>query len=231
MTALRRVQVKAEGGDRRLLTHWMKVEEARYLGSPTDEAFWLTVLRFFAQSPMLDTAQIGPLCDLIRTRRRGDPMFTMQGRTVGSMLKALHEWHGDLAKAKDLSKTVFTPSGFAPFTVDKSVEKNGFVTSPEVWTFTEVLTSADLIAEGKALKHCVYSYAWRISDRTTSIWSLTVRGFGAPERRVTIEVQNNARAIVQARGKMNRLPTPQEDKLITQWAARNDLRRQFAGAW
>ena len=66
--------------------------------------------------------------------------------------------------------------------------------------------------------HCVAAY-WRLCESgLASIWSLSVEdASGQVERLLTLEVRNADRTIVQARGKLNRLPSLDELDVLTRW--------------
>lgn len=88
-----------------------------------------------------------------------------------------------------------------------------------VWTIKELMTSEDLHAEGKTMKHCVYSYASDIQKGSSSIWSLR-RNEG---RLLTVEVLKRTKKVVQARGKCNRPPKKYELSVLGRWAKENGL--------
>lgn len=240
IAALRRVQVKAEGGDRRLFEIWRRLPMARRLQTPQVEAFGITLLRFFARNPLLDPAQIEPLCDYVYSRLRRDPHFSMQGRTANALLRDMAAWHRELHAARDESKqapVAFNRSGFKSYRVERTDKrmlpgKRGYTEEPQIWSITEILSSTDLRAEGKTLHHCVYSYRSQVEAKHVSIWSLAVEDPALDvEKLVTLEVNNLMRAVVQARGKYNRMTSPQEDKVILAWAARNNLSVQYGRRW
>lgn len=240
ISALRRVQVKAEGGDRRLFEVWRRLPLMRSLQTPEWEAFSITVLRFFARNPLLDPAQISPLCDYVHGRYRDSTQFSMQGRTANALLRDMNQWHRDLNAARQeasYAPVAFERSGFKGYRVERTDNraapgKKGYTEQPQTWTVTEILSSIDLQAEGKALHHCVSSYRAQVEARHVSIWSLALEDVALnSEKVITLEVNNSMKSVVQARGKHNRLTTPQEDKVIMSWAARNGLAIQYGRRW
>ena len=60
----------------------------------------------------------------------------------------------------------------------------------------ELGTSLDLAFEGAAMRHCVASYSSRAQTGAVSLWSVRVDG----EQRLTVEIHNASRQIVQVRG-------------------------------
>jgi hypothetical protein len=94
-----------------------------------------------------------------------------------------------------------------------------------LWTFRELLSGQDLIDNGRALKHCVASYAHSCARGACSIWSLETRDGDA--RRgdpvLTVEVDAN-RVVVQARGHANRRPSAQEKTVLETWMKKAALK-------
>jgi hypothetical protein len=226
LAAIRRVQARAAGGDERFFQAWRTTRFAQQIGSRDDEAFWYTVVEWFAKVPDLPTREIAPLCDWIDHRRREDAAFTMKGRTGTATIRAMKEWHGALAKTKGIPDTVFRSSGIADGDVLDSRRGPKGETIPERWQIKELLTARALAEEGQRMQHCVYSYAWRIESGGTSIWSVQMEdSIGVGTRHfLTIEVQNDIRRIVQMKGRFNRGITKKELSVITKWAAENNLK-------
>jgi hypothetical protein len=81
----------------------------------------------------------------------------------------------------------------------------------------QLRTAADLVAETRAMHHCVASYAAKCIAGHASIWSLRRRVAGNTERLLTIELDRQCRAI-QARGFDNRTPRIEERKILERWA-------------
>jgi PcfJ-like protein len=239
LSALRRVQVKTEGGDRRLFEVWRRLPTTRTLQTPALEAFGITVLRFLARNPFLNQAQIAPLCDYVYHRNRREPGFAMQGRTANALLRDMAAWHQELNTVRAEAKytpVAFERSGFKSHRVEREAQgpvgKKGYSGQPQIWSITEILHSTDLQAEGRALHHCVSSYRWQIEAKQTSIWSLSATDEGMnTEKLATLEVNNRLSAVVQARGRYNRLTTAQEDKVVIAWALKNGLSVQYGKRW
>lgn len=239
LPALRRVQVKAEGGDRRLFEVWRRLPSVMRLQTPELESFGVTVLRFFARNPMLDPAQIGPLYDYVHHRYRLNPAFSMQGRTAQALLRDMAAWHQELNNVRlrrNETHVAFERSGFKQFRVQRKEKvplgKGGKVGEAlHSWAVQEILSSKELMAEGRALRHCVYSYRWQVEAKRTSIWSLSGGLEGAMEKLITLEVSNATRAIVQARGAHNRLTNTREDRVILEWASMNGLAVHYGKRW
>jgi hypothetical protein len=226
LDAIRRVQARAAGADVRFFNAWRTTRYAQHIGTKAEEVFWYSVVEWFGKTPLLDPGEVGPLFDYIDHRRREDPLFTMKGRSPLVLLRAMREWHGNLTKETAIAGCIFPRSGFgrAEYT-DVRREANGVVVK-ELWQIQEVLTAKALADEGRRMGHCVYSYAWRIEKGDTSIWSVQMEdGHGETGRwhMVTVEVRNDLRRVVQARGRFNRAMTPQEMRIVRRWAGANGL--------
>jgi hypothetical protein len=230
LDAVRRVQVRAVGGDARLFHTWIATRAGRRLHTRPGEEFWQTILAWFSANPMLPQAEVAPLVDYIERRRAEAPDFSMKGRSVLAMMREMRQWHGQLAKEKAASGHSFSPSGLQPMDIDRArrdVRGNRVV---EIWHFREVLDGKTLADEGRAMSHCVYSYARRIESGECSIWTLTLEDNTGHWRRLTIEVRPSLRQIVQARGRFNRLPEPRDTLALDAWASRNKL-QVSVGRW
>jgi hypothetical protein len=216
--AARRAQANALGGSPNVAKAIYRSRLGR--GFRADERFWVTVIRWFCQAEDLDLDRIGPLIDYIAYRRRADARFSIKGRTERSLILGMEAWHRELARARRVKNISFKKSGipegiwrFPGTTAD------GHPTTI-VWEISEILTSQELADEGRMMHHCVYSYAGWVKDRTISIWSLR----RDHERLLTVEVRNQTREIVQARGRYNRRGTSQELNALKRWATEAGLK-------
>jgi hypothetical protein len=224
LDVVRKVQVKAAGGDARLFRAWIATRAGRQLHAREDEAFWQTVLAWFGANPMLPQQEVGPLVDYVAQRRAETPAFAMKGRSALALLRGMREWHGELARARDVAGRVFPPSGFEPMDLDRTRrDRWGAPRAVEVWHVREVLDARTLADEGRAMGHCVYSYVRMIEAGLCAIWTLTLRDDTGHWRRLTIEVRPALRQIVQARGRFNRSPEPRDLLALEAWATRNGL--------
>ena len=143
------------------------------------------------------------------------PEFSMKGRTLNSMLRLVTAWHSDLAANTPGKSFAWQPSGIQGY---RFLEKRVDGEHDREWTIQELLDSGALQIEGRAMRHCVYSYADRCRRGETKIWSLRLCVEGAEKRMVTIEVDPHRRAIVQVRAKCNLFPGNRSREIIRQWA-------------
>jgi hypothetical protein len=226
--ALRWGQIHGLGGDARIARAVLPTRIGTVF---ENDDFWITVLRFFIANPMLDTAHFGPIIDHIHhqrfvsedvivspgvVERRGPPQpnFTMKGRSVELLLAHVSSWHQKLAKTQP-QQPDWAPSGIDGFEFMEGSEKKGTL---RIWTITEVLTAKVLVAEGRAMKHCVGTYARSCARGTTSIWTLEAETDEGRAKLLTIEVRNAANLICQARGKCNAMPADKHRNILRRWA-------------
>jgi hypothetical protein len=140
----------------------------------------------------------------------------MARRKPESLLRQVDAWHGEPRKGRGTDKRFWRASGIASLEMqtgprDRPAERT-------TWRLRELLSGADLIEEGRRLRHCVASYAESCTRGACSIWSLERRRGTEEdaERLLTVEVDKN-NTIVQARGRANRWPTEQEKSVLGEW--------------
>ena len=194
--------------------------------------FWRTVLAFFVAHPEMSLEHVNPVVDFIHANKfAGDEVlteggheirnapwadFSIKGRTLKSILRLVSAWHADPAISKNGGWCSWGKSGIQGYRfLEKRPEEEG----DRDWTILELLDSGALQAEGRAMHHCVYSYADRCRRGETTIWSLRLRVNGHEKRIVTVEVNPHRRSIIQARSKCNRQPVGRSGEIIRQWAA------------
>ena len=199
--------------------------------------FWRTVWQFLiANARSLEPTQVGPIIDFVHAIRHErvavetsqgivmrpppQPSFSVQGRTVRSILRLVDEWHRSLGVAN--GGLTWTPSPLRPLLVEEPNEDP--LAPPAVWHLMELTNGAQLRTEGTALRHCVASYADRCWRGRSRIWSLRVRRGVKMRHVLTIEVDLSKRAVVQARGWGNRSASGKPLRLLQGWAVRERLR-------
>ncbi len=233
-SALRWGQVHALGGSARLV----RAIAGTRLGSVLEnDDFWITVLRWFVAQPMLDLAHVGPLVDYIDHQKYvgpdhfagpggveheepPQPNFTMKGRTPEALLRQVNEWHARLAKS-DQTPAEWQRSGISEFEFVEGNEQGGNL---KFWTIKELLSTKELVNEGQKMVHCVATYARSCAKGASSIWTLEVESYAGKRKVLTVEVNNAARLICQARGKCNARPGDKHRRILSRWAEQTGLR-------
>jgi hypothetical protein len=233
--AFRRAQILDFGGDDRLVD---SVLSTRIGTTFLNEEFWSSVFRWLVAHPMLDPAQHGPIIDYLYEQKfvasvpnpeahlpgrplrvAPQPNLTMKGRNPETLLRSVAEWHRRLGRVKAGAVVLWRQTGIALFS-----HEEGRGESRKVYTITELIGSDELIDEGRAMGHCVGSYAESCASGRVSIWSLQEGDtFGQRTRLLTLEVSNQSRQIIQARRRHNELPGPKEMAILGRWAVASGL--------
>ena len=194
------------------------------------EDFWETVLTFFVNNPMVDPSLVDPIVDFIHNTKYvpreivhpggqiqritpRQPNFAVKGRSVEKLMDQMEEWHEDLgqevAVEEDLGRGRKAPvtwdrSGFRPLRVQEEVPQTGETIT---WMVQELTSSRELLSEGRAMKHCVGTYAKNCRAGKSSIWSLHAVDESKERQPVmTIAVDVKGKAVTQVRGRYNIAP-------------------------
>ncbi|MEO6574042.1 MAG: hypothetical protein ABIP89_09395, partial [Polyangiaceae bacterium] len=133
LAAMRRVQVRAAGGDDRLFLAYLAGRQAQRVDTKENELFWQTVIDWLAKQPMLAASEVGPLTDFIANRRLEDPSFEMKGRSAFAMMRAMHAWHGNLSKEQGVKSTIFRASGLEGALYGEYARREGGHEIKEKW--------------------------------------------------------------------------------------------------
>lgn len=197
--------------------------------------FWREAARVFCAHPAT-VEEMDDLCDYLEACHRRNPEFSLKGRTLASLHRQMREWHRDLeaiarieAARRRAEAALARARGGAP-AQDASESWPGAAISDWIWsrggkdrskreeyTVVQLRTAAALVAETRAMRHCVSTYAAKCIAGQSSIWSLRRRAAGDTLRLLTIELDRQHRA-VQIRGFANRAPRPEERQLLERWA-------------
>src|SRR5215470_1118724 len=216
----------------------LRIARSRIVQTPRAElGFWREVARFFCAHPAT-VEEMDDLRDYLADCHQRNPEFSLKGRTLASLGRLMREWHRDLeaiarietarrraeaaharahgrAPAREASADGSWPGAaikdwsWSPATKDRAKR--------EEYLVIQLRTAADLVAETRAMHHCVASYAAKCIAGHASIWSLRRRAAGNTDRLLTIELDRQYRAI-QVRGFANRTPRTEERKLLERWA-------------
>jgi PcfJ-like protein len=149
------------------------------------------------------------LRDYLADCHRRNPEFGLKGRTLASLGRQMREWHRDLEAIRRIEVArrraeaaqgrtrgqalAREPAGdgswpgaaiadwsWSPAVKDRSKREEHLV--------IQLRTAADLVAETRAMHHCVASYAPKCIAGHASIWSLRRRAAGHADRILTIEL-------------------------------------------
>jgi hypothetical protein len=230
--AVRWGQIHALGGHERLVR---AVIGTRLEKDFSNNDFWTSVLRWLIEHPLLDVSHVGPLIDYLNNQRftpqetlvdgvvrvgpPPQPNFTMRGRSPETLLRLVEQWHHKLSRRPHQAAD-WLASGITPFEFVEGSHHGG---NRRIWTIQELLSTKALMAEGRAMKHCVGSYASSCSRGVSSIWTLEVEEAEGVRKVLTIEVNRQARLICQARGKCNAPPGDKHRSILQRWASQAGL--------
>lgn len=211
----------------------LRIARSKIAGMPRDSfEFWREAARFFCLNPVA-VEEIEDFCDFLVFSREQDAGYSLHGRTLSSLRRQMVEWHVDLAaiqrieaqqraalRARLRHGDVLPDDGawrgstlpdwsWRPSSGGRSAQKEEFVA-------IQLKTAAGLIAESRAMRHCVWTYAAKCVAGQASIWSLRRNEKARTDRMLTVELDSRNRA-VQVRGVANRLPRPEEEAILGRW--------------
>lgn len=219
-------KVLGMGGDYKLVDEFLK--SRAWTGNNNYKQhteFWDQLLWLFINNAFLDRNMLGELVDYIISQKfEGHPPphpgFSIKGRTAAALLEQSAQWHRRISRSKKRGRSIWEPCGISEFRKEEGILGRK---SHKIWTITELLSSDDLHKEGRAMRHCVYSYARSCVAGRSSIWSLKIQSNEDTIHAVTIEINMGSKRIVQAKKAFNKPPTQQEWMIIEQWAAKEGL--------
>jgi hypothetical protein len=198
--------------------------------------FWREAVRFFCAHPAT-VEEMDDFRDYLADCYRRNPEFSFKGRTLASLRRQMHEWHRDLEEiarieaARRRAEAAHARARGEASAREASAGGSWRGAAIADWSWTteakdrsrseaylviQLRTAADLVAETRAMHHCVASYAAKCIAGNASIWSLRRRAADNTERLLTIELDRQHRA-VQVRGFANRTARPEERKLLERW--------------
>jgi hypothetical protein len=223
--AMRFSEVLGLGGETTLARRITKTRLGRDISNAD---FWRTVLRFFTSNPDFPGAQIDDVVEFIQAMRFGGgevltveglqqqpavfPGFQIEGRTTKSLLRLMHRWRLETADA-ERPVSCWKTSGIDPF---HFMEKQADGMNRE-WSIVELCNSAALVAEGRAMNHCVGRFVEKCRRGDCSVWSLRLRIRDVEKRMATIEVAPNRR-IAQIKARCNRFAGDRSQDMIIRWS-------------
>jgi hypothetical protein len=228
LEALRYGESLALGGNIRLAR---EIAASRLGRKIEHSAFWRTVLLFFVNHPDMGLNWVVPIVDFVQAnkftgepivtahgtghRRAPWPDFSIKGRTLASMMRLVREWHGDMTSKNPRDSFSWAASNIQGF---RFIEACDQPERQREWTIRELLTSPDLYLEGRALRHCVFTYAPKCRRGESTIWSLRLRTDQHEKRIATIEVNPRKGEIIQTRAKANSYASERSQEIIRRWA-------------
>ena len=229
--AFRWAQVVAMGGDDRTARAVIATHLGRHF---ENDDFWVTVIQFFINNPLLDSLHYGPIYDYIDSQRfvaRGDvlrdgqiqhlgppnPDFSMQHRDPNALLRQVDEWHRRMNRRGSIEQQVaksWDSCGIKGLEIEEK---------ETAWIIRELTTSIELWEEGDKMSHCVGSYASSCAVGSSAIFSLIHLTEEKTTTELTIEVTPKSKHISQARKKCNAKPNKEDLRIMKMWAKERGL--------
>jgi len=210
------------------------VARSKIARAPRSElGFWRDVARFFCANPT-SVETIDDLCDYLAECRRRDRSYSVEGRTLASLSRRMHEWHRDIAAIERIETIRRRAAGRAIRAASAPADERAWAGSPladwewapsakdakakgERYVVRQLKQAEDLVMESRAMRHCVSTYAGKCIAGHASIWSLRRCTKTGIDRLLTIEVDQQRRA-VQVRGFANRMAHADEHNVLERWA-------------
>lgn len=203
-----------------------------------DDHFWQRVIQFFVENPMLDIVHVQPIVDYIWNQKyepqvifveRGvaqeiappHPNFSMQGRSAHTLLRQVEQWHDRLGREIQGGDYQWRKSLIRDFKYSEGSKENGHRCE---WAIYELLSSKELVAEGRVQGHCVASYAQSCFRGKTSIWTMDYADSAKIIKHLTIELRMNDYMVCQIRGVKNRCASDAEMRIVNRWMVRENLK-------
>jgi hypothetical protein len=216
----------------------LRIAHSRIAQTPRAElGFWREVVRFFCAHPTT-VDDMDDFRDYLAHCHQSNPAFGLKGRTAASLRRQMRAWHRDLeaiarieaarrraqaAQARAGGQALAREADGAGRWPGAAIKDWSWSPSDkqrsgrEEFLVMQLRTATDLVAETRAMHHCVATYADKCIAGHASIWSLRRRAAGQTDRLLTIELDRQSRAI-QIRGCANRPARPEERQLLERWA-------------
>jgi len=186
------------------------------------EAFWETVIRFFANQAMLDFNKMNEILDYLEDCITNNDAYSIKGRTIISLTRQSDEWHAAQAvyEATQEQLLVWNPSLSSSMNfVEGKNEKR------KKYRLYELCSSKALLAEGKKMGHCVATYAHSCYTNRTRIFTLRAISFSKGEETLaTIEISPKTYTIVQAKARFNKTISNKAKEIMNDWAVQHNLK-------
>ena len=231
--------IRGMGGSRELASNILVNTRIDFYQAPE---FWATVFRFFINQEDLLFDQVSPLLDYIqdqkfdghvhllqrnRLQQHGpaQPEFTMKGRTLPALIKAMEKWHRDLQRLNPygvnqrLELITWEHKGINNFEYEiKEGSEAG------KYHIDQLLSNWELHAEGNFMRHCVSSYTHSCVQKSSSIWSFyKLEKDKSHTKLLTIEMKRSQKKLVQIRGMYNSRAADWQMEIIRKWAKQESL--------
>lgn len=219
--ALRMSQYHSLGFKASYVNAFRKINDFNQVGGVEREKLKWEFMQFVVRSPFLDPNELLPLWDYTLHRADEDENFKLLGRSAYNYLEQMKEWHESLSTIK-VENDYIWKTHFSVF--EEKIKKEEYT---EIMQIKELTSYSSLVEEGKKQRHCVGSYAKRCKNGNIAICSLRLKIDKLEETIATIEVDFNRKAVVQAKGRFNKVLDSRSLNFINRWAILNELRMEI----
>lgn len=179
--------------------------------------FWVQTMVLLHKKG-LEAARVMELMDYINTKVFVEQeALDLKHKSLLRLLNEMETWHAELRNLSVLNKA-------HPYNTLAKLDIPVFEMEWEQrhYVIKQLRKALDLFHEGRLLSHCVFSYRARCFRGESYIFSLRLKEEDDQETPlVTIEIVNGE--VFQARGKFNRDPKPEEQRIIGAWAVANEF--------
>jgi len=207
--ALRYVQITGQGGSHQLASAFCQKYQLHQ--AFTFDVQMVRMLGFFARQTTGDVEQLEKILLWLLACFPDGNVPDLRRRSIASLQREMDQFHHDALLAKKATVEAYVPSGFQPTTF-REVEEGGLILN--TFELVEISGDKQLLAEGRAMKHCVFTYRDDVLKGETSIWSIRKNGF----RLATIEVANQLKSLIQVKRKCNASADAETKKYVLKWA-------------
>jgi hypothetical protein len=163
----------AESGDSEVA---LRISRSKIAGLRADQYYWLHVARFFARNPS-SVLEMSDLIDFLNAQYEECGDYSLDGRTLASVRRRMHEWHHALHAGAVVCGRSWKGHPLA----DAQYETLG-PNGPAIWRFHQIKTDAALFREGERMHHCVVSYHPLNDESVARHLDREPRGCGCPAR-------------------------------------------------
>lgn len=180
----------------------------------------LSLMYFAKKHPFSEFGEdVQQVLDYMRTRGN---TYSYKGRTPNTIIELTNEWHLQLqhTSKKDANELISFPESAIKTMTFTREDSRGMKLE---WLFEHINNNHWLFKEGRAMHHCVGSYARYCQEGTCEIFSARYGG----DRMFTVEISNSRSGypnVRQARGYCNKKLTGFERNALEYWAHKNNIR-------
>ncbi|MBD3675030.1 MAG: PcfJ domain-containing protein [Planctomycetaceae bacterium] len=217
------------------LHHAVEILKSRLGELFENEEFWLSFFHWLADHPDFDERFLRLVIDYVHYQRfvprldcdagpgfgtPAQPNLSMHRRDPQRLIEAAQRWQRELEQQEPLQDQSWGHAAIVPFA--QAEEDSGSL--HRGWTIRQLMTSDELVHEGRVMDHCVATYISSCLEGTSTIWTLEYHVGSKSRKLLTIEVDPRHREVIQVRGRSNREANEQERRILENWARAAYLR-------